>query len=232
MQNLNPCPTQKIVLYTEKRDFNPLSQFRGLWSLVGAIKCQKISARVPCSVVPCSVVPLAAGGSVFSLHGVSCLLLRVRHISIVGRGGGRVRHFVRGGVGFSAVGGAMLCVARFFVLWEVVFSVWRLGGRVSTEFRRHGIPRNFLTSEVISARFRRGSAKVRGVPRSFAGIEPEITSVFRGMPKCHFRGHPTRGLGVVVGGWGGGPLSARTGGWGRTSVVGDNVSDFSIQFVS
>jgi hypothetical protein len=22
------------------------------------------------------------------------------------------------------------------------------------------------------------------------GIEPEITSVFRGMPKCHFRGHP------------------------------------------
>ncbi len=27
--------------------------------------------------------------------------------------------------------------------------------RVSTEFRRHGIPRNFLTSEVISAQFRR-----------------------------------------------------------------------------
>jgi hypothetical protein len=26
--------------------------------------------------------------------------------------------------------------------------------RVSTEFRRHGIPRNFLTSEVISAQFR------------------------------------------------------------------------------
>ncbi len=56
--------------------------------------------------------------------------------------------------------------------------------RVSTEFRRHGIPRNFLTSEVISAQFRRNSAK-------FRGIEPEITSVFRGMPKCHFRGHPT-----------------------------------------
>ncbi len=62
--------------------------------------------------------------------------------------------------------------------------------RVSTEFRRHGIPRNFLTSEVISAQFRRNSAKFRGIPRNFAGIEPEITSVFRGMPKCHFRGHP------------------------------------------
>jgi len=66
----------------------------------------------------------------------------------------------------------------------------RLGSRVSTEFRRHGIPRNFLTSEVISAQFRRNSAKFRGIPRNFAGIEPEITSVFRGMPKCHFRGHP------------------------------------------
>ncbi len=63
--------------------------------------------------------------------------------------------------------------------------------RVSTEFRRHGIPRNFLTSEVISAQFRRNSAKFRGIPRNFAGIAPEITSVFRGMPKCHFRGHPT-----------------------------------------
>jgi hypothetical protein len=62
--------------------------------------------------------------------------------------------------------------------------------RVSTEFRRHGIPRNFLTSEVISTQFRRNSAKFRGIPRNFAGIEPEITSVFRGMPKCHFRGHP------------------------------------------
>jgi hypothetical protein len=61
---------------------------------------------------------------------------------------------------------------------------------VSTEFRQHGIPRNFLTSEVISAKFRRNSAKFRGIPRNFAGIEPEITSVFRGMPKCHFRGHP------------------------------------------
>jgi hypothetical protein len=63
--------------------------------------------------------------------------------------------------------------------------------RVSTEFRRHGIPRNFLTSEVISAQFQRNSAKFRGIPRNFAGIAPEITSVFRGMPKCHFRGHPT-----------------------------------------
>jgi hypothetical protein len=63
--------------------------------------------------------------------------------------------------------------------------------RVSTEFRRHGIPRNFLTSEVISAQFRRNSEKFRGIPRNFAGIAPEITSVFRGMPKCHFRGHPT-----------------------------------------
>ncbi len=62
---------------------------------------------------------------------------------------------------------------------------------MSTEFRRHGIPRNFLTSEVISAKFRRKSAKFRGIPRNFAGIEPEITSVFRGMPKCHFRGHPS-----------------------------------------
>ncbi len=62
--------------------------------------------------------------------------------------------------------------------------------RVSTEFRRHGIPRNFLTSEVISAQFRRNSAKFLGIPRNFAGIAPEITSVFRGMPKCHFRGHP------------------------------------------
>jgi hypothetical protein len=62
--------------------------------------------------------------------------------------------------------------------------------RVSTEFRRHGIPRNFLTSEVISAQFRRKSAKFCGIPRNFAGIAPEITSVFRGMPKCHFRGHP------------------------------------------
>ncbi len=62
--------------------------------------------------------------------------------------------------------------------------------RVSTEFRRLGIPRNFLTSEVISAQFRRNSAKFRGIPRNFAGIAPEITSVFRGMPKCHFRGHP------------------------------------------
>ncbi len=67
--------------------------------------------------------------------------------------------------------------------------------RVSTEFRRHGIPRNFLTSEVISAQFRRNSAKFRGIPRNFAGIEPEITSVFRGMPKCHFRGHPRSGYG-------------------------------------
>ncbi len=66
--------------------------------------------------------------------------------------------------------------------------------RVSTEFRRHGIPRNFLTSEVISAQFRRNSAKFRGIPRNFAGIAPEITSVFRGMPKCHFRGHPTMDL--------------------------------------
>jgi hypothetical protein len=64
--------------------------------------------------------------------------------------------------------------------------------RVSTEFHRHGIPRNFLTSEVISAQFRRNSAKFRGIPRNFAGIEPEITSVFRGMPKCHFRGHPSQ----------------------------------------
>ncbi len=63
--------------------------------------------------------------------------------------------------------------------------------RVSTEFRLHGIPRNFLTSEVISAQFRRNSAKFRGIPRNFAGIAPEITSVFRGMPKCHFRGHPS-----------------------------------------
>ncbi len=63
--------------------------------------------------------------------------------------------------------------------------VRQLENRVSTEFRRHGIPRNFLTSEVISAQFQRNSAK-------FRGIEPEITSVFRGMPKCHFRGHPTR----------------------------------------
>jgi hypothetical protein len=70
----------------------------------------------------------------------------------------------------------------------------RGGGRVSTEFRRHGIPRNFLTSEVISAQFRRNSAKFRGIPRNFAGIEPEITSVFRGMPKCHFRGHPRGGV--------------------------------------
>ncbi len=62
--------------------------------------------------------------------------------------------------------------------------------RVSTEFHRHGIPRNFLTSEVISVQFRRNSAKFRGIPRNFAGIAPEITSVFRGMPKCHFRGHP------------------------------------------
>ena len=66
-------------------------------------------------------------------------------------------------------------------------------GRVSTEFRQHGIPRNFFTSEVISAKFRRNSAKFRGIPRNFAGIEPEITSVFRGMPKCHFRGHPSVG---------------------------------------
>jgi hypothetical protein len=64
---------------------------------------------------------------------------------------------------------------------------------VSTEFRRHGIPRNFLTSEVISAQFRRNSANFRVIPRNFAGIAPEITSVFRGMPKCHFRGHPRRG---------------------------------------
>jgi hypothetical protein len=63
--------------------------------------------------------------------------------------------------------------------------------RVSTEFRRYGIPRNFLTSEEISAQFRRNSAKFRGIPRNFAGIAPEITSVFRGMPKCHFRGRPS-----------------------------------------
>jgi hypothetical protein len=66
--------------------------------------------------------------------------------------------------------------------------------RVSTEFRQHGIPRNFLTSEVISAQFRRNSAEFRGIPRNFAGIAPEITSVFRGMPKCHFRGHPTNAI--------------------------------------
>ncbi len=70
------------------------------------------------------------------------------------------------------------------------YGLWLDRSRVSTEFRQHGIPRNFLTSEVISAKFRRNSAKFRGIPRNFAGIEPEITSVFRGMPKCHFRGHP------------------------------------------
>jgi hypothetical protein len=67
----------------------------------------------------------------------------------------------------------------------------RASHRVSMEFRRHGIPRNFLTSEVIFAQFRRNSAKFRGIPRNFAGIAPGITSVFRGMPKCHFRGHPS-----------------------------------------
>ncbi len=70
--------------------------------------------------------------------------------------------------------------------------------RVSTEFRQDGIPRNFLTSEVISAKFRRNSAKFRGIPRNFAGIAPEITSVFRGMPKCHFRGHPIYGALVRI----------------------------------
>ncbi len=74
---------------------------------------------------------------------------------------------------------------KFFWKFAEIFS-----GRVSTEVCRHGIPRNFLTSEVISAQFRRNSAKFRGIPRNFAGIAPEITSVFRGMPKCHFRGHP------------------------------------------
>ncbi len=47
----------------------------------------------------------------------------------------------------------MLCDATFC----------RSTGRVSTEFRQHGIPRNFLTSEVISAQFRRNSAKFRGI---------------------------------------------------------------------
>ncbi len=74
---------------------------------------------------------------------------------------------------------------------RTVYVVALVRSRVSTEFRRHGIPRNFLTSKVISAQFRRNSAKFRGIPRNFAGIEPEITSVFRGMPKCHFRGHPS-----------------------------------------
>jgi hypothetical protein len=32
---------------------------------------------------------------------------------------------------------------------------------------------------VISAQFRRNSAKFRGIPRNFAGIAPEITSVIR-----------------------------------------------------
>ena len=64
---------------------------------------------------------------------------------------------------------------------------------MSTEFRQDGIPWNFLTSEVISAKFRRNSAEFRGIPRNFAGIAPEITSVYRGMPKCHFRGHPSWG---------------------------------------
>ncbi len=41
-----------------------------------------------------------------------------------------------------------------------------VAARVSTEFRRHGIPRNFLTSEVISAQFRRNSAEFR---RNWAG---------------------------------------------------------------
>jgi hypothetical protein len=80
-------------------------------------------------------------------------------------------------------------------------------GRVSTEFRRHGIPRNFLTFEVISAQFRRNSAKFRGIPRNFAGIEPEITSVFRGMPKCHFRGHPIPRSSLLTGGGRGGGRS-------------------------
>jgi hypothetical protein len=35
-----------------------------------------------------------------------------------------------------------------------MLQMWALTIRVSTEFRRHGIPRNFLTSEVISAQFR------------------------------------------------------------------------------
>ncbi len=87
----------------------------------------------------------------------------------------------------------------FIIFWPRTSPLWskwkamivKLVTRVSTEFRRLGIPRNFLTSEVISAQFRRNSAKFRGIPRNFAGIAPEITSVFRGMPKCHFRGHPT-----------------------------------------
>ncbi len=93
--------------------------------------------------------------------------------------------------------GCMCCSLFVWITWcrmHVLFSLRmyesRSVGRVSTEVRRHGIPRNFLTSEVISAQFRRNSAKFRGIPRNFAGIAPEITSVFRGMPKCHFRGHP------------------------------------------
>ncbi len=81
--------------------------------------------------------------------------------------------------------------SQYLIYFRIYPAFQHLPTRVSTEFRQHGIPRNFLTSEVISAKFRRNSAKFRGIPRNFAGIEPEITSVFRGMPKCHFRGHPT-----------------------------------------
>jgi hypothetical protein len=49
--------------------------------------------------------------------------------------------------------------------------------RVSTEFRQHGIPRNFLTSEVISAKFRRNSAKFRGIPRKSLPYSAECQNV-------------------------------------------------------
>jgi hypothetical protein len=78
-----------------------------------------------------------------------------------------------------------------YMQYYYFFEKKRATGRVSTEFRRYGIPRNFLTSEEISAQFRRNSAKFRGIPRNFAEIAPEITSLFRGMPKCHCRGHPS-----------------------------------------
>jgi hypothetical protein len=46
--------------------------------------------------------------------------------------------------------------------------------RVSTEFRRHGIPRNFLTSEVIFAKFRRNSGEIPRNSAEFRGISPEL----------------------------------------------------------
>jgi hypothetical protein len=70
--------------------------------------------------------------------------------------------------------------------------------RVSTEFRRHGIPRNFLTSEVISAQFRIPRNAKMSLPWTPYSQPLSRQRVFPSPPETGGRRH----TGLRVGGWG------------------------------